>query len=91
MKLYKLLQAMDLRHSDKWDDYNHIEITFVDGEDCEVVPNTLRSILRFADCYVNSVDVDMRDGNAIICIIITNEVEAPASIETLRHYTHLCE
>ena len=91
MKLYKFLQVMDLRHSDKWNDYNHIEITFVDGDDCEVVPNTLRSILRFADCYIDSVDIDMRDGNAIISIIISNKVEVPTSINTLRNYKHLCE
>ena len=91
MKLYKLLQAMDLRHSDDWDDYDHIEIVYADGEDCEVIPNTLRSILRFADCMIDSVSVELRNNNPIMSIIITDKIEGTPSIDLLRYKQHLCQ
>lgn len=83
---------MDNRHSTQWDDYSNIEITYVDGDDCEIVPNTLRSILRFADMQVVSVDAELRgEREPIISIIIANENECTPSIELLRYKKHLCE
>lgn len=92
MKLYKLLQAMDNRQSDSWDDYKNIEIAYVKDGDCEIVPNTLRSILRFADMKVVSVDAEMRDMRTpIIAITIADENEGKPSIDLLRYKQHLCE
>lgn len=92
MKLYKLLQAMDNRQSNRWDDYKNIEITYIKDGDCEIVFNTLRSILRFADKKVISVDVEMRDERTpIITIAIADEDENKPSIDLLRYKQHLCE
>lgn len=92
MKLYKLLRAMDNRHSDRWDDYENIEIAYVKDGDCEIIPNTLRSILRFADKKVISVDAEMRSVRTpIISITIADHNETEPSIDLLRYKQHLCE
>lgn len=92
MKLYKLLRAMDLRQSDRWNDYDNVEIAYVQNGDCEIVPNTLRSILRFADKKVISVDTELREERAPgIIITIADEDEGEPSIDLLRYKQHLCE
>ena len=92
MKLYKLLRAMDNRQSDRWDDYKNIEIAYVKDGDCEIVPNTLRSILRFADMKVISVDAEMRDERTpMIVITIAEEDEGEPSLDLLRYKHHLCK
>lgn len=92
MKLYKLLQAMDNRQSERWNDYNNIEIAYVKDGDCEIIPNTLRSILRFADKKVVSIDAEMRDERTpVIAITIADENEGEPSIDLLRYKQHLCE
>lgn len=92
MKLYKLLQAMDNRQSEQWDDYQNIEITYVNDGECEIVPNTLRSILRFADMKVISVDAELSDRDTpTIVIIIADKNNGKPSIDLLRYRQHLCE
>ena len=91
MKLYKFLQTMDLRHSDEWNDYENIEIMYVVGDEVETVPNTLRSILRFADCPIDSVGMNFRDGRPMLDIIITNKKNSDELLDILQHQRHLCE
>lgn len=91
MKLYKFLQAMDLRHSDKFNDYENIEIVYVVGDEVETVPNTLRSILRFADCPIDSVSIDLKDGCPLITIILTSSKQADNLLDILQHKHYLCE
>ena len=90
MKLYKFLKEMDLRHSDQFDDYKYINILYVEDDDSEKVPITLRAILRFADCYVNAVNIDIYDNKPILDIIITKQKHDEPSIELLRYKQHLC-
>lgn len=86
MKLYELLKVMNLRHSEEFNDYENIRIIFVDGNDVEVVPNTLRAILRFADCYIDSISLEGK-----IEIIITKEPIEYASMEVLKYQPYLLE
>lgn len=89
MKLYEILNAIDLRHSDKFDDYENVEICFVEDGDAEVIPNELRAILKFADCFVDSVGFDIRNGQPIISIIITKEETYTPSIDLIRNHPYL--
>lgn len=91
MKLYELLKAADLRHSDQYDDYQNWEIVFVEDGDVEVIPAHLRAILRCADCYVNSIEFDtgIRDDQPKITVVITNEPVPEINLDLIRHQSHL--
>lgn len=87
VKLYQFLQAADLRQSDRWNDYDRIKMVYVEGDDVEEIPPTLRAILVFADCEV--IDISWTEDG--IDVIVAKDNEMKPSIDLLRYKKYLCE